>query len=267
MGTFVSVVDAFTDRPFRGKPAAVCILEEPADPDWMQQVAAEMNMSETAFCVPEDDLWDLRWFTPRVEVDLCGHATLATTHVLATDHGVEGTIHYTTRSGLLAAQALDDGIVLDFPADPNTVVEPPRGLLAALGLPDELPLRRGRTDYLVPLASEAAVRSVKPTFSLLRLVDCRGVIVTAPADEGADYDVVSRFFAPAVGVDEDPVTGSAHTTLAPYWSGQLGRDRLRYHQASARGGELEVGIVGDRVEIFGQAVTTMRGELADPTPG
>ena len=266
MGTFVTVVDAFTDRPFRGNPAAVCILDEPADDGWMQAVAAEMNLSETAFCVAEGDLWDLRWFTPAVEVDLCGHATLATTHVLSTDHGIEGTIRYTTRSGLLAAQALTDGIVLDFPGDLTRPAEAPRGLFAALGLPDETPLRRGRTDYLVALGSEAAVRAIRPTFSLLRRVECRGVMVTAPADETADYDIVSRFFAPAVGVDEDPVTGSAHTTLAPFWSAELGRTKLRYHQASARGGELEVTIVGDRVELFGQAVTTMRGELVDHQP-
>jgi PhzF family phenazine biosynthesis protein len=262
MGTFVTVVDAFTDRPFRGNPAAVCILDGPADPVWMQNVAAEMNLSETAFCFPTGDLWDLRWFTPKVEVDLCGHATLATTHVLSTDGGVEGTIRYTTRSGLLAAQAFPDGIVLDFPADSTRRADPPRGLLAALGVPDETPVRRGRTDYLIPLDSEADVRAIRPKFGLLRRVDCRGVMVTALADNDADYDIVSRFFGPAVGVDEDPVTGSAHTTLAPFWSAQLGRDRLRYHQASARGGELEVTMIGDRVELFGQAVTTMRGELA-----
>ncbi|MEZ5245000.1 MAG: PhzF family phenazine biosynthesis protein [Acidimicrobiales bacterium] len=262
MGTFVTVVDAFTDRPFRGNPAAVCILDGPADPEWMQHIAAEMNLSETAFCHPDGDLWDLRWFTPTVEVDLCGHATLATTHVLSTDGGVDGTIRYTTRSGLLAAQAFPDGIVLDFPADSSRRAEPPRGLLAALGVPDDTPVRRGRTDYLVAVDSEAQVRAVKPNFGLLRRVECRGAIVTAVADDEADYDVVSRFFAPAAGVDEDPVTGSAHTTLAPYWSAHLGRDRLRYHQASARGGELEVALVGDRVEIFGQAVTTMRGEFA-----
>ena len=262
MSTFVAMVDAFTDRPFRGKPAAVCLLDGPADPEWMQAVATEMNLSATAFCFPDGDLWDLRWFTPMVEVDLCGHATLATTHVLSTACGVAGTVRYTTRSGLLAAQAFGDGIVLDFPADPSRRADPPRGLLAALGVPDDTPVRCRRTDYLVALDSEAQVRAVNPTFGLLRRVDCRGVMVTAAADPDADHDVVSRFFAPAVGLDEDPVSGSAHTVLAPYWSGRLGRDRLRYHQASARGGELEVSIVGDRVEIFGQAVATMRGELA-----
>lgn len=261
MGTFVTVVDAFTDRPFRGNPAAVCILDEPIDADRMQRIAAEMNLSETAFCLADGDLWDLRWFTPLVEVDLCGHATLATSHVLSSDHGIEGTIRYTTRSGLLASQVLPDGIVLDFPADPVREVEAPRGLLAALGVPDETPVRRGWTDYLVELGSEAEVRALAPNFSLLRRVECRAVMATAAADDGAEHDIVSRCFAPAVGVDEDPVTGSAHRTLAPFWSARLGRDRLRYHQASARGGELEVGMVGDRVEIFGQAVTTLRAEL------
>lgn len=261
MGTFVTVVDAFTDRPFRGNPAAVCILDEPGDDDWMQHVALEMNLSETAFCTPDGGLWDLRWFTPWAEVDLCGHATLATTHVLATDHGVDGTVRYTTRSGLLATQALPDGIVLDFPADEPRETDAPVGLLAALGIPDDTPVFRGRTDYLIGLETAADVRAVKPTFSLLRRVDCRGVMVTAPSEEGAGHDVVSRFFSPAVGVDESSVSGLAHTTLAPFWSARLGRDRLRFHQASARTGELEAALVGDRVEIFGRAVTTMRGEL------
>jgi PhzF family phenazine biosynthesis protein len=261
MGTFVTVVDAFTDRAFLGNPAGVCILDSPVNDEWIQNVAAELNLSETAFCIADGDVWHLRWFTPKVEVDLCGHATLATTHVLTQDHGIEGTIRFTTRSGLLAAQALPDRIVLDFPADSTRKADPPTGLLAGLGVPDDSLVRRGRTDYLVLLENEAAVTAVHPTFSLLRRVDCRGVIVTAPADEEADYDVVSRFFAPSAGVDEDPVTGSAHTTLAPFWSARLGRDRLRYHQASARGGDLEVTLVGERVEIFGQAITTLRGEI------
>lgn len=261
MSTFVTVVDAFTDRAFRGNPAAVCILDTEADDEWMQHVAMEMNLSETAFCTPGAGVWNLRWFTPLAEVDLCGHATLATTHVLATDHGVDGTIHYSTRSGLLAAQALPDGIVLDFPADVAHEADAPLGLLPALGVPDETAVRRGHTDYLIALEREDDVRSLKPSFSMLRRVECRGVIVTAPASPDGAHDVVSRFFAPAVGIDEDPATGSAHRTLAPFWSARLGRDRLRYHQASARGGDLEVAMVGDRVEIFGQAVTTMRGEL------
>ncbi|MDW3219036.1 MAG: PhzF family phenazine biosynthesis protein [Acidimicrobiales bacterium] len=261
MGTFVTVVDAFSDRPFRGNPAAVCILDGPVDDDWMQKVAAEMNLSTTAFCHLDGALWDLRWFTPLVEIDLCGHATLATAHVLASDHSVEGTIRFTTRSGLLAAQSLPDGIVLDFPADPTRKIDAPQGLLAALGIADDTPVRKGRTHHLVALDDEAAVRAVRPTFSLLRRVECRGVIVTAPADADADHDVVSRVFAPAIGIDEDSATGSAHCALGAYWSARLERDRLRYHQASARGGELEVTRVGDRVEILGQAVITMRGEL------
>ncbi len=261
MSTSVIVVDAFTDQPFRGNPAAVCILEAPADEEWMQDVAGEMNLSETAFCHPENELWRLRWFTPRAEVDLCGHATLATTHVLKTDLGVEGTIRYATRSGLLAAQAFDDGIILDFPADSTRRTDAPDGLLAALGLPGDVAVRRGRTDYLVALESETAVRKLSPNFGLLRRVECRGVIVTAPADTAAGYDIVSRFFAPAAGVDEDPVTGSAHCTLAPYWAARLGQETLRCHQASARGGDLEVTQVGERVEIRGRAVTVLRAEL------
>jgi predicted PhzF superfamily epimerase YddE/YHI9 len=261
MSTSVVVVDAFTDQPFHGNPAAVCILDEPADETWMRNVAKEMNHSETAFCHPEGELWRLRWFTPLAEVDLCGHATIATSHVLSDEHGLVGTIRYTTRSGFLAAQVIDDGILLDFPADSSRRAEAPAGLLASLELPLDTPVRPGRTDYLIALGSEPEVRARAPIFDLLRLVDCRGVMVTAPADENADYDVVSRFFAPAVGVNEHPVTGSAHCTLSPYWSARLQRDRLRFHQASARGGILEVHRVGERVEIFGQAVTTMRGEL------
>ncbi|MDG2026084.1 MAG: PhzF family phenazine biosynthesis protein [Acidimicrobiales bacterium] len=263
MGTFVTVVDAFTSVPFRGNPAAVCILDGPADDDWMQQTAREMNLAATAFCHADGELWDLRWFSPTVELELCGHATLATTHVLATDHGIEGTIRYTTGVGLLAAQAFPDGIILDFPADSTRQAEPPTGMLAALGVPDETPVRKGRAStYLVALADEVAVRRVRPTFSLLRRVDCRAVAVTAAADDGADYDVVSRFFAPSIGIDEDAVTGSAHCMLAPYWSARLQQDRLKFHQASARGGEMEISRVGESVEIFGQAVTTMRGEFA-----
>jgi len=261
MSTSVVIVDAFTNQPFRGNPAAVCILDAPADEHWMGDIAREMNLSATAFCHPEDELWRLRWFAPLAETDLCGHGTIAATHVLTTEHGITGTIRYATRSGILAAQALDDSVILDFPADSSRRADAPNGLLAALGLPGDVPVRRGWTDYLVALESESAVRSLSPNFGLLRRVECRGVIVTAPADDDTDYDVVSRFFAPAMGIDEDPVTGSAHCTLAPYWSARLNRERMRYHQASARGGTLEVARVGERVEIRGQAVTVMHGEL------
>lgn len=261
MSTSVVVVDAFTDRPFRGNPAAVCVLDGPAPEPWMRSVAAETGLAATAFCHPEGELWRLRWFNPTTELDLCGHATLATTHVLAGEHHVTGTIRYTTRSGVLAARALEPGIVIDLPADPSRRADAPLGLLAALGLPGDVPVRRGRTDFLVALDSETAVRASDPNFSLLRRVECRGVILTAPADPGSDVDVVSRFFAPGAGIDEDPVTGSAHCTLVPYWSARLQRDRVRYHQASARGGELEAVRVGERVQIEGAAVTIMRGEL------
>lgn len=261
MGTSVVVVDAFTDRAFAGNPAAVCILDGPADDRWMRDVAREMRHSETAFCHPDGDVWQLRWFTPTTEVDLCGHATLATTHVLTTDHDVEGPVRYLTRSGLLAAQAIDGGIVLDFPADPTRRADAPSGLLAALGVDDDTIVRRGRTDYLVVVDSPAQVRALSPHMGLLGRIDCRGVIVSARADDAAPHDVVSRFFAPRAGVDEDPVTGSAHCMLAPYWSARLGEDRLHYHQASERGGDLEVTRVGDRVEILGHAVTVLRGEI------
>ncbi|MFT5204061.1 MAG: PhzF family phenazine biosynthesis protein [Candidatus Aldehydirespiratoraceae bacterium] len=258
---FVSTVDAFTDQPFSGNPAAVCVLDGPADETWMQQVAMEMNLSETAFVYPDGDLWNLRWFTPTVEVDLCGHATLAATHVLATQFDQTGTIRYTTRSGILAAQALDDVIILDFPADPSRRADAPQGLLAALGVPEGTPVRQGRSNYLIAIETEKEVRNLTPVFNLLRRVTTNGVIVTAPADADRVYDVASRFFHPGIGIDEDPVTGAAHCTLSSYWSARLERDRLRYVQVSARGGELEVARVGERVEITGQAVTTMRGEI------
>lgn len=261
MSIFVSTVDAFTDQPFAGNPAAVCVLDGPADETWMQQVAREMNLSTTAFVYADVELWNLRWFTPTVEVDLCGHATLAATHVLATQFDQMGTIRYTTRSGILAAQAIDDVIILDFPADPSRRADAPQGLLAALGVPEGTPVRQGRSNYLIAIETETEVRELSPVFNLLRRVTTTGVIVTAPADADRVYDVASRFFHPGIGIDEDPVTGSAHCTLSSYWSARLGRDRLRYVQVSTRGGELEVARIGDRVEITGQAVTTMRGEI------
>ncbi|MEZ5169099.1 MAG: PhzF family phenazine biosynthesis protein [Acidimicrobiales bacterium] len=261
MGTSVIVVDAFTDRPFRGNPAAVCVLDHPADDGWMQAVAREVNLSATALVHRDDTLWHLRWFSLHRELDLCGHATLATTHVLSHEHEVPGPIRYSTRSGLLAAQSFADTVVLDFPADPPAPADAPQGMLAALGVPDDTPVQRGRLDYVVLLDTAAAVRSLRPAFGLLRRVECRGVIVTATADPDDDAEVVSRFFAPSVGIDEDPVTGSAHCILGPLWFDRLGVDRVRFRQISARGGELEVARAGDRVEISGRAVVTLRGEL------
>jgi predicted PhzF superfamily epimerase YddE/YHI9 len=254
-------VDAFTARPFAGNPAAVCPLPGPVDDAWMQGLAREMNLSETAFLWPEGDSHRLRWFTPAVEVDLCGHATLASAHVLW-ESGVlerERQAAFDTRSGRLTARAAGDVIVLDFPALPGEPAAAPPGLEVALGAP-AVAVSRARFDLLVELDSAAAVRGLAPDHDALVGLDCRGVIVTARGDEG--YDFVSRFFAPACGIDEDPVTGSAHCQLAPYWAARLGRSKLRAFQASARGGEVGVELRGDRVELAGRALTVLRGRLA-----
>lgn len=256
-------VDAFTDRPFAGNPAAVCILDAPREEQWMRDVAAEMNLSETAFLHRRDDGWSLRWFTPEVEVDLCGHATLASAHVLWQDGHLppDAQARFHTRSGLLTAARQGAWIVMDFPAKPEQAAPAPDGLEQALGV---RPVYTGRSqfDWLVEVESEAVVRALKPDLGLLARVDARGVIVTARGADGA-HDFVSRFFAPRVGVPEDPVTGSAHCVLAPFWAARLGRDALTGFQASRRGGLVRVRVAGDRVELGGQAVTVMRGELAD----
>ena len=254
-------VDAFTTLPFTGNPAAVVVLGQRREDLWLQSVAREMNLSETAFLVWEDDGFRLRWFTPAVEVALCGHATLASAHVLW-DEGFAPptrTLRFLTRSGVLAATRRDDWIELDFPARPDTPVEAPAGLAAALGAE---PVRVGRNvdDLVVLLESEAAVRALAPDVGALRRLPVRGVAVTAAATTPG-YDFVSRFFAPAVGVDEDPVTGSAHCCLAPFWSERLGRTEMTGYQASARGGVVRVRVAGDRVVLAGQAVTVARGEL------
>ena len=255
-------VDAFTDRPFAGNPAAVCVLQSEADPEWMQAVAAEMNLSETAFVIPRGQGFGLRWFTPRVEVDLCGHATLATAHVLweSRVHDPRQPLAFSTRSGELTVRRLADGwLEMDFPALPAAPAEPPAGLLEALGVEAAF-VGRSRFDYLVEAADRHAVRRLAPDFARLARVNCRGAIVTAPSDApGADF--VSRFFAPSVGVDEDPVTGSAHCVLTPYWAAKLDKDRLDALQVSPRGGSLRLTQDGDRVKIAGQAVTVLRGEL------
>jgi len=254
-------VDAFAERPFTGNPAAVCVLPAPRDEGWMQSVAMEMNLSETAFLHPEEDGWRLRWFTPAAEVALCGHATLASAHVLW-EHGALGAgdeARFHTKSGLLTCRRDADLIWMDFPAKPVQPSEPIDGLAEALGV---TPVHVGRShfDVLVEVASEAEVRTLSPDIGALRRVQARGVIVTAKAEGGA-YDFVSRFFAPAVGVDEDPVTGSAHCVLAPYWAGKLGRAELAGYQASRRGGTVRVRLAGDRVHLGGRAVTILRGEL------
>lgn len=260
MGLRVVTVDAFTDTPFSGNPAAVVVLPEARDETWMRRVAREMNLSETAFLRKEDGGYALRWFTPVVEVDLCGHATLASAHVLWEDgHAPAGEeLRFQTRSGLLTAARAGDRIELDFPATPPSACEPPEGLLRALGTA-ALAVQKSRFDYLVEVESAAEVRRLRPDFTALRSLGVRGIMVTARGDEA--YDVVSRFFAPGAGIDEDPVTGSAHCCLGPYWGGKLGKTSLVCHQASERGGVLHVLLQGDRVKLRGHAVTVMRGEL------
>jgi PhzF family phenazine biosynthesis protein len=254
-------VDAFTDRPFAGNPAAVCILPAAREPAWMQLVAREMNLAETAFLVRRPEGFDLRWFTPGLEVDLCGHATLASAHTLWEEgHLPAGeTARFHTRSGLLTASRAGELIWLDFPATPAKPVEAPSELVAGLGAPMRWV---GQTpfDYLVELESDEAVRALNPDLARLARIVARGVIVTARSDvEGQDF--VSRFFAPAAGVPEDPVTGSAHCALAPFWGERLKRTELVGYQASSRGGLVRTRLRGDRVLLGGQAVTVARGEM------
>jgi PhzF family phenazine biosynthesis protein len=258
-------VDAFTSEPFKGNPAAVCLLHEARDADWMQHVAAEMNLSETAFLVRRDpgDGFDLRWFTPTTEADLCGHATLASAHVLWEEGvlGPEETARFHTKSGWLAAARNGEEIVLDFPATPPEEAECPPELTMALGVP--VPPRfcgKSRFDYFLEAGDEAAVRALRPDHAALARTPVRGVIVTAKG--AAPYDFVSRFFAPGSGVAEDPVTGSAHCALGPYWMKKLGKPEILAYQASARGGVVRVRVRGERVELGGRAVTVVRGRLS-----
>ena len=262
MGLPIIQVDAFTNRPFGGNPAAVCVLSEARDEPWMQNVAREMNLSETAFLHPEDSGFRLRWFTPVVEVALCGHATLASAHVLWQDGHLapEAMAVFHTKSGRLTAQRRGEWIELDFPATPAAPTDPPPGLLEALAVPRPRAVGRSRFDYLVEVDSEDAVRRLAPNFSSLEHVEARGVIVTSRAST-AGFDFVSRFFAPQSGINEDPATGSAHCTLGPYWSGKLGKTTLTGYQASARGGVVRVEMRDGGVGLGGQAVTVLRGEL------
>lgn len=255
-------VDAFSGHPYGGNPAAVCLLKERADTGWMQAVGAEMNLSETAFLWPEGDTYRLRWFSPLREVDLCGHATLASAHVLWECGVVEGSVavRFQTRSGELVASRADDWIELDFPATPAVMTEPPPGLLAALGVEPLFVGRSEQQDYLVEVESEAQVRGLDPDFRRLATVKARGTIVTARASS-EEHHFVSRFFVPRYGIDEDPVTGSAHCALAPYWSPKLGSEDLVGYQASTRGGIVRARLADDRVILSGQAVTVLRGEL------
>jgi PhzF family phenazine biosynthesis protein len=262
MSLTITQVDAFTSEPFSGNPAAVCILPEERDATWMQNVGREMNLAETAFLVPRPDGYGLRWFTPTVEMDLCGHATLASAHVLWETGRLPAseTAGFHTRSGLLTAVRRGDWIELDFPATPDAPVEAPTGLAEALGISPLLYVGKGRFDYIVELDGEEAVRGLRPDFARLAKIDARGVIVTSRS-ASSDWDFVSRFFAPASGIDEDPATGSAHCCLAPFWSRRLRKDTFLARQVSARGGVLKVELRGDRVGLGGQAVTVLRGEL------
>jgi predicted PhzF superfamily epimerase YddE/YHI9 len=261
MGLPIWQVDAFTGRPFRGNPAAVCILPAPRDDAWMQDLAREMNLSETAFLLREADGWRLRWMTPAIEVDLCGHATLASAHVLWEEAHLapDAEARFYTRSGPLSARRRGDWIALDFPALPSAPAADAPDLGPALGV-RPLGVHRSRFDLVVEVDSEGAVRGARPDFLRLAAMGVRGVILTGPSQDPA-FDFVSRFFAPGSGVDEDPVTGSAHCALAPFWAPRLRKQEMTGYQASARGGVVRVRLAGDRVELQGQAVTVLRGEL------
>jgi PhzF family phenazine biosynthesis protein len=253
-------IDAFTDTPFGGNPAAVYLLETAADEAWMQAVAREMNLSETAFLERRSDGWDLRWFTPTYEVDLCGHATLASAHYLweSGNFGGDEIARFHTRSGLLTAVRDGDWIVLDFPALDAAPAAIPDGFESALGVPVSAFLKSDY-DVLAEIGSEDAVRALDPDLAALKSIDTRGIIVTARG--AGEFDFVSRFFAPRAGVDEDPVTGSAHSVLAPYWAAKLGKTRMLAFQASRRGGVVRVESTGGRVHIGGQAATVLKGTL------
>lgn len=257
-------VNAFTNQPFTGNPAAVCILPYAYPDMWMQAVAREMNLSETAFLHREQGGYRLRWFTPKVEVELCGHATLASAHVLweSGQLAPRQTARFYTRSGVLTATLKGAWITLDFPTRAATPIAPPAELVAALGLEPHAVVFTGRSreDYLIAIADPAILRTLQPNFTQLACLPVRGVIVTSPSDT-PDYHFLSRFFAPACGVDEDPASGSAHCTLAPYWADVLNQPTLTGYQASARGGVVRVQPAGERVYISGQAVTVLRGGL------
>ncbi len=261
MSVKIIQVDAFTSRPFSGNPAAVCVMEKAAEESWMQSVANEMNLSETAFLFPENDGYRLRWFTPTTEVDLCGHATLASAHVLFEDnHVARGSeIIFHTRSGALGARQSEGKIELRFPTTAATEISAPEKLLEALG---SQALWVGQTtyDFLVEVDSEQTLRGLAPDFAELAKLDARGVIVTT-ASAGSRYDFLSRYFAPAFGINEDPVTGSTHCALGKYWARKLGKKSLNAYQASSRGGEMSVIVDGEQTILGGAAVIVMRGEL------
>ncbi|MCC7159172.1 MAG: PhzF family phenazine biosynthesis protein [Ignavibacteria bacterium] len=263
----IYTVDAFTSKPFKGNPAAICVLSEPIDDSLMQSIAFELNLAETAFVCKEKDKegFSLRWMTPVSEVDLCGHATLATSHVLW-QTGIckkDETISYNTRSGVLKADYYNGEIGLDFPAIPQNLVEYPKELVDAIGGITPKYVGMTKWNYLIELESESDVRNLKPNFDVMLKLPGWGTIITAIADKGNKdgFDFISRFFAPEKGIQEDPVTGSAHCALAPYWQMRLGKDSFKAFQASERGGVLGVKIAGDRVMLIGVAVTVISGEI------
>ncbi len=261
LGITIYQVDSFTKKPYHGNPAGVCILEIPCNDEWMQKIANEMNLAETAFAIKEGDGYRLRWFTPEVEVDLCGHATLATAHILW-DHSYiarDKEIQFYTRSGLLTTRGKGNWIEMDFPIYRERKVPAPDHLLDGLGVQSNY-IGKNKMDYLVHIESESILRNIKPDYSILSKVDMRGVIVTSPCDSG-EYDFICRFFAPRVGINEDPVTGSAYTCLGPYWKQRLGKNHLKAYQASKRGGEVQVHLLGQRAFISGQAITVMKTEI------
>jgi predicted PhzF superfamily epimerase YddE/YHI9 len=250
-------VHSFTQKIFHGNPAGVCPLDQWIDDDSMQRIAAENNLSETAFFVPKENRYELRWFTPTVEVDLCGHATLASAYVLFQHLGYEGeAVVFETKSGGLTVWKDNDFLIMDFPSRPAERTAVPEHLISGLGKKFKHVFKA--RDYLVVLDSEKEVRDLRPDFSELEKVDCEGVIATAPGD---DADFVSRFFAPRMGIPEDPVTGAAHSTLTPYWAERLGKNRLFARQVSKRGGELWCRQTDDRVQIAGHAALYFKGML------
>ncbi|CAN7542053.1 PhzF family phenazine biosynthesis protein [Paenibacillus sp. LjRoot153] len=259
MTLIIYVVDAFTDKVFNGNPAAVCLTAEPLDEELMQRIASEMNLSETAFMFPQQGGYSLRWFTPSSEVDLCGHATLASAHMLW-ETGMllqNQQASFFTKSGLLTAIKLDAWIQLNFPAEPVNECEYPSELIGALNI-DPLFVGRNRFDYFIEVESEDIIKRLSPNFSLLQTIPTRGINVTS---RSKDFDFVSRCFFPAVGVNEDPVTGSSHCGLAPYWGKKLNKTDMYAYQASARGGILKISLHENRVLMSGQAVTVMKSEL------
>jgi PhzF family phenazine biosynthesis protein len=263
MTQIITQVDAFTNSPFTGNPAAVCVLDSPKSELWMQNIAQEMNLSETAFVVKQNDGFNLRWFTPTVEVPLCGHATLASAHVLWSQGHLlpSQEAHFYTKSGILIAKLENDWIQLDFPVNLSQPVQPPLELSQVLGVTYKSVFQNS-LGYLVEVESEQLVREMQPNFQQMKTLPTTDIIVTSIANSDSEYDFVSRFFAPGLGINEDPVTGAAHCCLAPFWRDKLGKDWFLAYQASRRGGVVKVYYPGkNRVFISGQAVTVMRGEL------